>query len=164
MSTSHAHLCVGGIYGSGVAGKGTRGPLLTTRGQRTGSDKDYRTLPSQRHQYTQPLNPVTTHCADPRRFAADTDCDCDAAGNCYSGRSSSVADGGSCDRRRRLLSAVSDVDLTSHCDLCESGTWKHRPSIADLSSTASGLDMRTDVFRDLLRSGCSLQELPDTHL
>jgi len=143
--------------------------LLTTRAQR-----DYQTLPSRRHQYSQPLK---LHCAvDRRRFAAaravDDDDDCDAAaaaaatGNSYGGRSSSVADGRGCGGRR-LLTAVSDVDLaSSRFDRRELSAWKHRPSVTDLSTTAASerFDPRADDFADLLRDGRTLQALPDTHL
>jgi len=167
-------VCLGSVHGSDIAG--VRRPLLISRGPRVRSNNNYQTLPSQRRlvdEFTQSPKPAATHCADRRRVMAHAVAvDLGATGNSYGGRSSSDDDNGNCDRRRELLYAVSDVDLTSCVDHHESATRKHySPSSTDLPYTTDGLTMATDgldqctaMFGGLLHGGLSLQALPDTHL
>ena len=155
------------MFGYEVAG--ARHPLVS-RGARVRSNRNYQTLPSQRHHHhldelTQLLKPAatTTRSAHYRRLtthAVAVDLGADANG--YGGRSSSHAD--NANRDRQCLYAVSDVDLTSCVDQRESATWKHPPSSTDLTSNANGPDPCAAVFGGLLRGGVSLQALPDTHL
>ena len=153
----YVHLCTGSVYGSD-----TCRALVPSRGPRARCNAKYQTLPPQQRRHaderTQPLISTATHCADQRRLvAADT-------GRAYGRRSSSDADGGNCNRRRQLLYAVSDVDLTSCVDRRDSAAWKHPPSVTDLSSTANDTDQCEVMFGGLLHGGQSLQTLPDTHV
>lgn len=152
-------VCLGSVCGSDVTG--VCRPLVLSRGPRTRSSAKYQTLPSQHHRYTdqrvtaQHLNPASTQCADQLRLVT---------GNSYGGRPE--ANGGNCERRHELLYAVSDVDLASYVDSCEStAARKHNlHSTTDLSSTASGLGQRTAMSEDLLHVALSFEELPDTCL
>ena len=167
-NTSRLCVCSGNVYGTDVPG--ARRPLPTSRGPRIRSNKNYQTLPSQQRHPVEPVQPLkqtSMHCADyPRVTAHAVTVDRNATGNSYGGRLSSDDDNENCNRRRQLLYAVSDVDLTSSVDHQEYSTWKHPPSSTDLSpaANANAPDQCTAMFGGLLRGGISLQALPDTHL